>query len=531
MVRFSDTVLQSRWFFLVARVSAHVALALVCFLVPEVGENRFLTGSLLLFVAAPVTFAISLYSRDGTYRQVDQTFDLLLVIGFAVLLPEHWFPILVIGLVVALAPSANVQENSSRIYAIAMCILIAGMGATGYYHDIDGWFLPILVLVAVGPTVIIYAHWSKQQTDALRRSAQAHESLSLIAGGVAHDFNNILTGITGNAELALTYLSPRDQAYEPLEHVIDAGNRASRLTRQLLAFSGRQVESREPLDLETELAAIIHIARPVSSDITIELDCEQNLPPVLADPALLQQVFLNLVVNAIEASDDSGTVRVVTRHIDQSVVVDVIDEGVGIPARDIRHLFDPFFTSKSRGHGLGLATVKRILDQFDGTITVASKEGAGSTFTVTLAAAPDDVVAPSRRSDFAHCPDSARVLVIDDDEAVRRLLRKALSSSGLEIIEAADGEQGLAAFESHKGEFRFVLLDLKMPVMNGWTCLEGIRRQSAEVPVVIISGFDPADDRSVLDSDPATLFVAKPFRLVNLQKAVNRLLDRPIEFV
>ena len=528
----ADKLLTSKWSLMITRISGHYLLALLCFLIPEVGEGRILGGLLLAFVIGPAAFILSYRFGDGTYQLQDVLCDLSACVVFGFLLPEHWYIIFMIGIVVTVGPGVTVQRNSLRIYAIALAALLVGMSASGFYYEIDQWYLAIIAIAALGPTVIFYAYWQMRIADQLRDSARAHESLQLISGGVAHDFNNILTGISGNAELALNDLKETDPAYESVLQVLEATNRASRLTRQLLTFSGRTIAEKESIDLLQELEVTAGLARSLAPDhVSIRVECSDELPHIEADPALLQQVFLNLMVNAIEASDKQSVVMIRLKSLGDQVEVEVSDQGRGIPVGALSRVFDPFYTSKSRGHGLGLATAKRIVEQHDGTIEASSAEGEGSIFTIRLPVGDSARSPRAVESADADRATSTRVLVIDDDAAVRKLLLNTLKGAGFEVVLAADGESGIECFHEHSGEFRCVLLDLKMPGISGWECLQEIRKSSESLPVVIISGYDPSDENRTVENDPSAVFLSKPFRLIDLERSMNKLLENPIKLL
>jgi PAS domain S-box-containing protein len=366
------------------------------------------------------------------------------------------------------------------------------------------------------------------------RHAQKLESLGVLAGGIAHDFNNILAAILGHAELAAQCAAEDPaQAKSHLDQVLAATQRGSGLTNQMLAYAGRASFRVEILDLNRaieEMSTFMEVSVP--KKIRLETRLSEGSLPVRADPAQLSQVVMNLITNAAQAiGDETGTVEVSTSisapsHSDPMAVVKVRDTGVGMDTATRERIFDPFFSTKERGRGLGLAAVIGIVWGLDGTIDVESQPGEGTTFTVFLpldvadqeGSATDHVVAaePLRTG--------GTVLVVDDEEAVRNFTVLALERRGFEVLEAEDGVSAIEVLEAEGHRIDVVVLDLSMPGLGGKEVFERLRLNSP-CPVLFISGYDPADTAKIVSDTEAVRFLQKPFRPTMLVDEVQALLD------
>jgi two-component system, cell cycle sensor histidine kinase and response regulator CckA len=358
---------------------------------------------------------------------------------------------------------------------------------------------------------------------------QKLESLGLLAGGIAHDFNNVLAAIVGGASAALLTMPPDTRAREHIEGVIDSAQRAASLTRQMLAYAGKgQVEIR-PLDLSRyvlELSPLLEASIPKTVQLQFEL--QTGLPEILVDVAQIQQVAMNLVINAAEAiGEQTGTVRVLTRarFIDemeantllsvpgragQYVVLEVQDTGHGMDEATRSKIFDPFFSTKFTGRGLGLAAVHGIVRAHRGGIHLDSTPGHGTSFQVlfpvTDVSGVDELLADA--TDFRG---HGLALIVDDDRAVRKITARLMELFGFTVIEARDGQAGLDAFVRHAGDIVVVLLDMTMPMMGGEQTLRALRQVRADVPILVMSGYDASEMSPGVTSSGVDGFLAKPF--------------------
>lgn len=376
------------------------------------------------------------------------------------------------------------------------------------------------------------------------RQAQKMEAVGRLAGGVAHDFNNMLTAITGYAQLLLDELEAGNPMRQELQFILGAAQRSADLTRQLLAFSRKQVLQPKVIDLNavvSELAAMLR--RMIRPDILLETRLEPRLAPVDADPSQLEQVLVNLVVNARDAMPSGGRLSIETRNatfgaVDVPsgrtgtapgpwVVLVVSDTGEGMDEATRRMIFEPFFTTKEpgRGTGLGLSTVYGIVTQSGGFIDVETAPGQGATFRVCLpaAAAPAEAVAAHRQSPPPG--GSEIVLLVEDEPAVRSLASRVLRNAGYGVIEAASGEEAVRLAGSRDGPIDLVLTDALMPGMSGRSLVEQLARQGLGARVLLMSGY--TDDEIVRQHGallPGTAFIQKPFTPDGLLRAVRAVL-------
>jgi two-component system cell cycle sensor histidine kinase/response regulator CckA len=376
--------------------------------------------------------------------------------------------------------------------------------------------------------------------------AQKMESIGRLAGGVAHDFNNLLTVINGHVDLLRGQFRSGDPVLEQLEQVALAGDRAARLTRQLLAFSRRQVLQLEPVALN-EIVADMHrmLQRLIGEDVRLETDLSRGLPGVLGDTGQLEQVVVNLAVNSRDAMPDGGDLRISTRLVDVDAaycqthrpmtpgrycLLEVGDTGTGMSEEVMARVFEPFFTTKEkgRGTGLGLATVYGIVKQIGGFIWVESAPGQGTTFRIFLPALEGEA---ARRSAGSSAPTplrgSERVLVVEDEEMVRRLAVRVLGSHGYEVLEAVNGRAALDLLDSlpPEGGVALVLSDVIMPGMGGRELMDHLQRRPQAPRVVFMSGYTEESIARQGIMDLGVHFIQKPFDVTHLLRVVRETLD------
>jgi two-component system cell cycle sensor histidine kinase/response regulator CckA len=398
--------------------------------------------------------------------------------------------------------------------------------------------------VVTGAIVMVSDVTAHRKLETQLRMAQKMEAVGLLAGGVAHDFNNLLTAIKGFTSLLQMTLDENDASAEFLGEINKAADRAAALTAQLLAFSRRQLLRPEALDLNGRVRDLDRMLRLLLRDdgeLTLELSPELN--QVLADPGQIEQVILNLVVNARDAihGRTNGVVSIRTSNavLDDEfaqwgvndvpgpyVRLDVVDNGVGMDRATQARIFDPFFTTKEAGQGtgLGLATVFGIVKQSGGYVWVESAPGKGSAFSVYLPRA-QAAVRVSGPSSLAGAKGNETILLVEDEEAVRRVARRALEMHGYKIVDAADAVTALVLAAAN--EVDLVLSDVMMPGMPGPTMVEELRRRDPDVRVLFMSGHTEEIIRDGL-LDPSTPFLAKPFTPTQLAQKVREALDAPI---
>jgi nitrogen-specific signal transduction histidine kinase/CheY-like chemotaxis protein len=369
----------------------------------------------------------------------------------------------------------------------------------------------------------------RRDLEAELRQAQKLEAVGRLAGGVAHDFNNLLTAITGFTRFALNDVPPASSVREDLDQALLAAERAATLTRQLLAFSRQQVLQPQVLDLNEVVAAIQPMLRRViGEDITMHHVLAASTAAVRADRGQLEQVLVNLVVNARDAMPSGGVLTIETADVvldaaeaavtpgaaaGPHVMLAVTDTGVGMSADTRDRIFEPFFTTKEpgRGTGLGLATVFGIVRQSGGSIWVYSEPGQGTTFKIYLPRYDGPAESPRLATPTSVPRVSGRVLVVEDDPAVRSVAVRVLNRGGFEVVEATNGREGLTAYRTLGGAVDAILTDLVLPEMGGRAMIEALAAEGAPPPVVYMSGYtaEAMSAQSVLE--PGELFVEKPF--------------------
>jgi two-component system cell cycle sensor histidine kinase/response regulator CckA len=380
---------------------------------------------------------------------------------------------------------------------------------------------------------------SRRELEGKLLQSQRMEAVGRLAGGIAHDFNNILTAVAGYAELAeLRSADAGEAVLHPLRQARSAVGRATSLTSQLLAFSKRQVLRLEPLDLNAAVTDVSELVRrliPASIAVDVEL-AERDLV-VRADRGQLEQVLVNLCVNARDAMTDGGKLAIETRPVDLNGAaaalgvergsyarIDVTDTGMGMSEAVRRQVFEPFFTTKDDGTGLGLATAYGIVSQMSGHIAVDSTPGAGTTVTVHLPLSPDRPQAETPRV-AAPAPGGREVvLVVEDDDTVRSLLAEALEGRGYAVQLAAGGTEALELFNAAEQPPALVVTDVVMPGINGGQLARALRERRPGLPVLFTSGYAKQliDER---DLEERTAFLAKPFSIADVAASVRGLLD------
>jgi PAS domain S-box-containing protein len=375
---------------------------------------------------------------------------------------------------------------------------------------------------------------------------QKTESLGVLAGGIAHDFNNLLTAMLGNAGLARLDLPSASPLHEPLTQIETAAHRAADLCQQMLAYAGHRPLADSDVDLNALIGQTQRLFQvSIGKKITVHLDLAPAPVVVRAAPPQLQQVVLNLVINAAEAiGDRDGRIdlRTVGREFSADqlraefgaeslrpgpyVLCEVEDSGCGIPPEIRRRIFEPFFTTKTAGHGLGLAAVHGVVTSHRGAIAVTSEPGHGTTFRFVLPLTGTAPTAPAAASPAARWRGEGLVLVVDDEPSVQQVAVHLLEGMGFSTVTAADGVEAVALFRRHSDRLRLVLLDLIMPRKDGVETLGELHRLNPAVPVILMSGFtgNLGLDRFA-QVKPAAL-LAKPFALETLQARLREILGR-----
>jgi PAS domain S-box-containing protein len=376
------------------------------------------------------------------------------------------------------------------------------------------------------------------------RQAQKLEGIGRLAGGIAHDFNNLLTIINGYSQLLLSRPDLGDPVRGHLSEIMKAGERAASLTRQLLAFSRRQVLAPQVLDLNAVIANMHKmLCRLIGEDIDLVTVLGPDVGRVKVDRGQIEQVVLNLAVNARDAMPQGGKLTLETANVEldtayarshvvvvpgRYVLLAVSDTGMGMDAETQAHAFEPFFTTKEKGKGtgLGLATVYGIVKQSGGHIWIYSEPGQGTTFKIYLPLVEEAIEAPEvQEVQAASLRGTETILVVEDDEAVRPLVRGVLRSHGHTVLEASRGEEALATCQQHAGPIHLLLTDVVMPGMSGGQLAKRLASLYPEMKALYMSGYANGGivHHGVLDADAA--FLQKPFTPDALARKVREVLD------
>jgi PAS domain S-box-containing protein len=370
--------------------------------------------------------------------------------------------------------------------------------------------------------------------------AKRMESTGQLAGGVAHEFNNILTAILALADFSSRALPADSPARNDIAEIREQATKGARLVRHLLAFSRRQLLRKEPVQLGAimqELEPLLQ--RLVSERVIIATDAAADSRSVEIDRAQFELVLLELVSNASDAMPEGGTLAVDIRPVELTshhtlepgtyVQVTFRDNGVGIDPRHREQVFDPFFTTKSGGHtGLGLAMVEGVLQQHGGSVGMESEQGEGTTVTLLLPASHTVPVAASAAAPVADREATETVLVVEDETAVRAIICRSLRSRGYEVLEAKNGEDALMVAEKHKAPIHLVVTDVVMPEMSGTELYHHLRRWYPRMRILFISGYAKgAIPEEALEEGKVGGFLAKPFTIEQLLTEVRQMLDAP----
>lgn len=377
-------------------------------------------------------------------------------------------------------------------------------------------------------------------------NAQRMESIGILAGGVAHDFNNILQAISGYAQLLLMDKDADHPETPMISEIEKAARRASELTQQLLTFSRRVESSLKPADLNANVRHVKKLLeRTIPKMIRIELSLDEDLSTVKADTGQIEQVLMNIGINARQAMPEGGRLEFRTRNVRLGpedtelmgelspgayVKLSITDTGQGIEPESLEYIFDPFFTTREvgQGTGLGLSMAYGIIKNHEGLITCRSQTGQGTAFDIYLPALPAESACPAAcelEEEDTGGEGCETVLVVDDDESVLNLACSILRRYGYRTRTARDGESAVDTYRSAAERFDLVVLDLNMPGMGGHKCLEELKRLDSNLRVIIASGYPPDEETQEILQRMRGGFVAKPYRIDDLIGQVRTVLD------
>ncbi|HXJ78794.1 MAG TPA: PAS domain S-box protein [Candidatus Methylomirabilis sp.] len=416
--------------------------------------------------------------------------------------------------------------------------------ADGSWRTFEAVVSNLLDIPAVRGVVVNCRDVTEQRSlEAQFRQAQRLEAVGRLAGGVAHDFNNILTAITGYSELLLGDLVPDDPKRGDVEEIRAAAQRAAALTRQLLAFSRRQVLQVKVLDLNTVVRTLERMLRRLmGEDVRLELALSADLGAVRADPAQIEQVIMNLAVNARDAMPAGGRLTIETSNVvlDESharvhagaepgryVMLAITDTGIGMDEETRSHIFEPFFTTKgpSQGTGLGLATVYGIVKQSGGNVWVYSEPGGGATFRLYIPRVDEEAESWGEPPTPSPAGGHETVLLAEDDASVRDVMAQALEQKGYQVLRASNGPMALELARAHRAHIDLLVTDLVMPDMTGRELATALLAERPGVRTIYMSGY--ADEAVVRHGvlERGLHYLQKPFAPVDLARKVRDVLD------
>lgn len=398
-----------------------------------------------------------------------------------------------------------------------------------------------------GHVIVFRDVTEKRNLERRLQQAQKLESLSVLAGGIAHDFNNLLTVVLGHAELALNEISPMSPAHGSLTEITAAARRAADLSLQMLAYTGKTVITPERVGLSELVGEMAHLLKTaIPKKVNLTLNLEPGLPPIQADPTQIRQIVMSLILNASEAlGSRGGAIAVsvgVTRRDEEFlrntelhddlppglyVSLKVTDTGTGMDENTRSRIFEPFFSTKFPGRGLGLAAVLGIVRAHRGTIKVGSEPGKGSTFEVLFPSLEEGedttrLPVPSPPTDWRG---QGTILLVDNEESLVALGTRMLEHLGFTVLTASDGVQAVELYRARGKEIDLVLMDLTMPLMDGAEALGELRRLNPDVPVVLASGYAENDVSSQIGGKMPSGIIRKPYTLAKLREALAGLLS------
>jgi signal transduction histidine kinase len=379
---------------------------------------------------------------------------------------------------------------------------------------------------------------ARRQSEDRMRASQKLEAIGRLAGGIAHDFNNLLTVIMSSAEML-----GGDGEHEAAEGIMSAAGRAASLTHQLLAFSRQQILQPRILDINVEISQLDEmLRRMLGEDVELVTALASDVGCVRADPSQIQQVILNLAVNARDALPSGGRLGIETAKVEigndrlgehaslgpgSYVAIRVSDTGVGMDAETRSKVFEPFFTTKGdSGTGIGLATVHGIVTQSGGSIRIESEKGRGSTFEILLPRVAEQLDTPVELAKAANALDGVEtILVVEDNEAVRELICLGLRKRGYDVLEASGSVAALEASEQYPGPIALVVTDMVMPGMRGAELMRRLRDARPGLGALVVSGYARDTGDESWQQEPSTSFLAKPFTSAQLAQKVREVLD------
>ncbi|WP_291321999.1 ATP-binding protein [Desulfonatronospira sp.] len=413
---------------------------------------------------------------------------------------------------------------------------------TGTYYDCRSMAIPWsdgrMVRIEISTDIT-----QRKTMEARLNQANKMEAVGTLAGGIAHDFNNILQVITGHAGMLLKKSTGNDPDYKRVLHIQQSADRGAGLVRQLLAFSREMEIQFQPVDLNSEAVNITSLLRQTfAQKHDIQLDLDDTIMPVAADPAQIEQVLLNLCNNALDAMPEGGSLVIRTANISmeapldigytqvlpgQYALLEVSDTGTGIDEEIRSKIFDPFFTTKEigKGTGLGLSSVYGIVKRHNGYIECRSQPGKGSTFRIYIPASHKSHKDLRHEEQEKTSGGSEHILVVDDEPSLRELTREALEEAGYRVSSVDSGEKALELFQKQGRDIHLIIMDINMPGMGGLACIDKLLQLDPGTKILVVSGYSPGEGLSKYLSSGRAEFMAKPYRVPELLSRIREIID------
>nr|CBX30901.1 hypothetical protein N47_E44130 [uncultured Desulfobacterium sp.] len=450
----------------------------------------------------------------------------------------------------------DIMDGKSRLLLIDEPAKLAGGKSSKYeivYITKSGKKLP--VLLSVSPIIIngVYkgarsvitdiSYFKEMEKKLLQ--AQKMEAIGVLAGGIAHDFNNILQTVLGYTQVLLQNKPSHDPDFINLKAIEESAQKASSLTKQLLVFARKSESNLKPTDLNREVNKISEIlSRTLPKMIKIELNLEEKLKTVNADSVQIEQIIMNIGLNAAYAMSDGGRLIIETGNVtsydkisnpelglnrEGYVLLRISDTGIGMDEETQKHIFEPFFTTKGAdcGTGLGLAMVYGLVESHKGHIICCSKPDHGTMFTIYLPvieAMPAENYAKKIEGNKLHCGNET-ILLVDDEEPLRRLGYELLNKQGFTVFVAENGEEALEIYRENKKIIDLVILDVSMPGMGGYLCFKELRKMNPNIKVIIVTGYSDNGKVKEIIKSGAAGFVGKPYRFTKILNKIQEILD------
>lgn len=416
----------------------------------------------------------------------------------------------------------------------------------GNEFPVDVGAVPVEISPGEISVVVVFDDISdRKKLEAQYLQAQKMESVGILAGGIAHDFNNILSAITGFSHLVLRKMPPEDPLRKHIDQIVNASQRATALTRELLLFSRKQPGDYSPIDLNSLLEQFkSFLLRTLGAEIRLLFEPSQQILPIRGDGQQLQQVIINLAINARDAMPQGGTLHIASLHVELEkplpsyrinipsgsyARLTISDEGTGIDTKTLDSIFDPFFTTKAvgKGTGLGLAVAYGIIQQHKGFIRVESAPGKGTCFFIYLPLTDDIVCVDTQQSSAEHSDQGTETILLAEDEPhVRAVLTEILETAGYQVLSAADGAEAVRRFQEHQDQIQLLLFDIMMPHLNGKEAADQIRRQRPDMPLLYLSGYAPDSLQQRIKADFDSRCLLKPVEPQELLAAIRDILNQ-----